>query len=118
MHKRIFRSSILVTLFVLLSSIVLILGILYEYFESQLISELKKEAVYISTAIENEGLDYLNSIDGGKERITLISPDGTVIADTAADAGSLENHSSRYEVKEAMQNGSGTSSRYLSLIHI
>lgn len=116
MHKRIFRSSILVTLFVLLSSIVLILGILYEYFESQLISELKKEAVYISTAIENEGLDYLNSIDGGKERITLISPDGTVIADTAADAGSLENHSSRYEVKEAMQNGSGTSSRYSSTL--
>lgn len=102
----------LVTLLILLSSIVLILGILYGYFESQLVNELKKEAAYISIAIENEGIDYLNSIDGENERITLISPDGTVIADTVADAESLENHISRDEVKQAMQNGSGTSSRY------
>lgn len=116
MHKKIFRSSILVTLLVLLSSIVLIMGILYEYFESQLISELKKEAVYISTAIENEGLDYLDSIDDENERITLISPDGTVIADTVADTETLENHSGRDEVKQAIKDGSGTSSRYSSTL--
>ncbi|MCM1362429.1 MAG: ATP-binding protein [Clostridiales bacterium] len=112
MHKKIFRSSMLVTLLVLLSSIVLIMGVLYEYFESQLIREMQKEAVYISTAIENEGVDYLNSIHDENERITLISSDGTVIADTMADAESLENHIDRDEVKEAIQNGSGTSSRY------
>lgn len=112
MHKKIFRSSMLVTLLVLLSSIVLIMEVLYEYFEKQLISEMKKEAVYISTAIENEGIDYLNGIEGENERITLISPDGTVIADTAADVDALENHIDREEVKEAIQNGSGTSSRY------
>ena len=72
----------LVTLFVLLSSIVLIMGILYDYFESQLINELKREAAYISAAIENDGLDYINNMDDKNERITLISPDGTVIADT------------------------------------
>lgn len=112
MHKKIFRSSMLVTLLVLLSSIVLIMGVLYEYFESQLIREMQREAVYISTAIENEGVDYLNSIHDENERITLISSDGTVIADTMADAESLENHIDRDEVKEAIQNGSGTSSRY------
>ncbi len=102
----------LVTLFVLLSSIVLIMGILYDYFESQLINELKREAAYISAAIENDGLDYINNMDDKNERITLISPDGTVIADTVADADVLENHIDREEVKEAIQNGSGTSSRY------
>lgn len=112
MHKKIFRSSVLVTLFVLLSSIILIMGILYDYFESQLINELKREAVYISRAIEKDGTDYLNDMNDGNERITLISPDGTVIADTVADAESLENHSERDEVKQAMQNGSGISSRY------
>lgn len=112
MHKKIFRSSILITLLVLLSSIILIMGILYDYFESQLINELKKEAGYISAAIENEGLDYLKNIDDKNERITLISPDGTVIADTVADADVLENHIDREEVKEAIQNGSGTSARY------
>lgn len=112
MHKKIFHSSMLVTLFVLLSSVGLIMGILYDYFESQLINELKREAAYISAAIENDGLDYINNMDDKNERITLISPDGTVIADTVADADVLENHIDREEVKEAIQNGSGTSSRY------
>ena len=112
MHKKIFRSSMLVTLLVLLSSIVLIMGILYDYFESQLINELKREAAYISIAIENEGIEYLDSIENENERITLIAPDGTVIADTVANADVLENHIDREEVKEVIQNGSGTSSRY------
>lgn len=112
MHKKIFRSSMLVTLLVLLSSVGLMMGILYDYFESQLINELEREAAYISIAIENEGIEYLDSIENENERITLIAPDGTVIADTVADAESLENHSSRDEVRQAMQNGSGTSSRY------
>lgn len=112
MHNKIFRSSMLVTLLVLLSSIVLIMGILYDYFESQLINELKREAAYISIAIENEGIEYLDSIENENERITLIAPDGTVIADTVADIDVLENHIDREEVKEAIQNGSGTSSRY------
>lgn len=112
MHKKIFRSSVLITLFVLISSVILIMGILYEYFESQLINELKSEAEYISIAIENEGLDYLNDINDKNARITLIAPDGTVIVDTVADAESLENHSSRDEVRQAMQDGSGTSLRY------
>lgn len=112
MHNKIFRSSMLVTLLVLLSSIVLIMGILYDYFESQLINELKREAAYISIAIENEGIEYLDSIENENERITLIAPDGTVIADTVADTDVLENHIDREEVKEAIQNGSGTSSRY------
>lgn len=112
MHNKIFRSSMLVTLLVLLSSIVLIMGILYDYFESQLINELKREAAYISIAIENEGIEYLDSIENENGRITLIAPDGTVIADTVADTDVLENHIDREEVKEAIQNGSGTSSRY------
>ncbi len=92
--------------------IALIMGILYECFESQIINELKREAEYISIAVENEGLNYLSDIEDKNERITLIAPDGTVIADTAADAGSLENHGSRNEVKQAIKDGSGTSLRY------
>lgn len=44
MHKKIFRSSVLITLFILITSVALIMGILYDYFESQLINELKREA--------------------------------------------------------------------------
>jgi len=112
MHKKIFRSSMLVTLIVLATSVAFIMGILYDYFESQLMNELKREAVYISKAIENEGENFLLDIQNDTERITLISSDGTVIADTYADADKLENHAEREEVKQAIKNGSGTSSRY------
>ena len=112
MGKKIFSSSVLVTLFVLISSIILIMGVLYDYFESQLINELKSKTMYISSAIEYSGIEYLDNIDNENERITLISADGTVIADTVADTETLENHSGRDEVKQAIRNGSGTSSRY------
>ncbi|MDE6672775.1 MAG: histidine kinase [Ruminococcus sp.] len=112
MGKKIFSSSVLVTLFVLISSIILIMGVLYDYFESQLINELKSKTMYISSAIEYSGIEYLDNIDNENERITLISTDGTVIADTVADTETLENHSGRDEVKQAIRNGSGTSSRY------
>lgn len=112
MHKRIFRYSMIVTLIVLTTSIVLIMGIIYDYFESQILNALKRETEYISRAIENEGKDFLRDIQNENERITLIAPDGTVIADTLADTDKLDNHSSREEVKQAIEKGSGTSSRY------
>ena len=111
MNKKIFRSSFLVALLVLTASIALIMGILYEYFETQLKNELKSEAAYISIAIENEGVSYLENTDG-EERITLIAPDGTVIIDTEANSENLENHLDREEIQQALQNGSGTSIRY------
>jgi len=44
-------------------------------------------------------------------RITLILPDGSVAADSAADPASMENHLSRPEVAAAMEGGLGTARR-------
>lgn len=112
MNKKIFRSSVAVALVVLLSSIVLIMGILFQYFENQLQSELESEANYIAYAVENQGLDYIENFTDSDKRITLISPDGDVIADTSADESKLDDHSNRQEVADAMKNGQGTSIRY------
>lgn len=112
MNKKIFRSSLLTALLVLAVSLFFVFGILYQYFEGQLISELKGKAVYIMYAVENEGADYLERIGDIGERVTLIAPDGTVIADTSANADKMENHLERSEVKQAAENGSGTSVRY------
>ena len=113
MNKKIFRSSVAVALVVLLSSIVLIMGILFQYFENQLQSELESEANYIAYAVENQGLDYIENFTDSDKRITLISPDGDVIADTSADESKLDDHSDRQEVADAMKNGQGTSIRNL-----
>lgn len=112
MTKKIFRSSLLTALLVLAVSLFFIFGILYQYFEEQLINELKSKAEYISYAVELGGADVLEKISDGDERITLISSDGTVIADTDANADEMENHLERTEVKQAAENGSGTSVRY------
>ena len=50
-----------------------------------------------------------------KNRVTLIAPDGKVIADSDVGLSQLaqvENHLQRPEVQEAIKNGSGTATRY------
>ncbi len=112
MTKKIFRSFLLTTLLTLAASMFFVFGILYQYFEEQLMNDLKSKAVFISHAVESEGADYLERIGDVGERVTLIAPDGTVIADTEANAAEMENHLERSEVKQAAENGSGTSVRY------
>ena len=111
MNKKIFRYSLIISFSLLLVSVTLIMGILYRYFQNQLISELKKEADYIGTAVLTEGISYFDKVNSD-ERITLIAPDGTVIADTDTDSKNLKNHLDRKEIRLALKNGNGTSVRY------
>ena len=112
MNKKIFRSSVAVALVVLISSLILIIGILFQYFENQLQSELASEANYIAYAVENQGIDYINNFSNSDKRITIISPDGNVIADTFVNKNDLDDHSDRQEIADALKNGKGTSIRY------
>lgn len=112
MNKKIFRASFITSLFVLLISFVLIFGALFDYFEGQIIRELQSEANYISYALQNEGISYIDNLKSGKQRITLVSAKGVVLADTTANKDELENHADRKEIKDALKNGSGTSTRY------
>lgn len=111
MNKKIFRSTCLVAFFVFLLSLVMIFGILFGHFESMLTKELKSEAEYIAKAIDQAGEDYLSAIDSYDARITLISPDGTVLFDSTSDSSSMENHLDREEVQEALKYGAGESNR-------
>ncbi|MBQ7098071.1 MAG: PAS domain-containing protein [Clostridia bacterium] len=116
MNAKIFRSNFLTSILVLVVSFVLIFGILFEYFESRLLSELKNEANYISYAVRSEGADFINNFKDSDKRITLISPDGTVLADTSSSAEGLDNHLKREEIKAAKDSGSGSSSRFSSTL--
>jgi len=51
-------------------------------------------------------------------RVTLIAPDGTVLADSEHDPATMENHSSRPEVREALATGSGSSIRHSATIGV
>lgn len=112
MYKKIFRSAFAAAVMVLLMSVVLIMGILFEYFEGQLQNELKTEASYISQGLKNDGIEYFDDFNSNTRRISLITPDGAVIFDTNADKSKLDNHLQREEVQQAIKSGSGISVRY------
>ncbi len=72
--------------------------------------------------LENEdfyGLDSLVKVTGNSinKRITVVAPDGVVIADSKNDPDSLENHSNRPEIISALRNGSGSNQRYSSTMN-
>ncbi len=112
MVSKIFRSNFFTSMIILIMSFCLTFGVLFSYFESQMFTELESEAGYISYAVKNEGKDFIDNFNGKGKRITLISGDGTVLADTSASVEELENHSDRKEIEDAIKNGTGTSSRY------
>lgn len=112
MTKKIFKSILIVAGTVLLASIVIIMGCLYEYFSNIQKDKLADELDIAASAVELYGTDYLNNIDSERYRITWIQADGKVIYDTQAGADSMENHADRQEVKQALAEGEGSSSRY------
>ena len=112
MTKKIFRSIIAVAAVVLAACFVLILGILYSHFTSVQKDNLQSELALASTAVEKNGLDYLESVDEKSCRFTWIAADGKVIFDSEGDAANMENHKDRQEVSQAFETGFGQSSRY------
>ena len=66
--------------------------------------------------VEENGADYFDGLDTQSYRITWIGADGTVLFDSDSDAGTMENHLERDDVKQAMASGFGHSSRYSSTL--
>ena len=112
MTKKIFRSMVVTAGAVLLASLVIIMGCLYEYFCGVQEQQLKDELSLAAAAVEQGGADYLTSLQSDRYRLTWVSADGTVLYDTQADAAAMENHAQRQEIRQALLAGQGESSRY------
>ena len=113
MTKKIFRSTVAVGLAVLLASLVIIMGALYTYFGHVQEQQLRDELSIAAAAMESgDGEAYLSKLHSDNYRITWLRADGTVLYDTKADAAAMENHAQREEVRQALANGAGESSRY------
>lgn len=112
MNKKIFLSSCLVAFTVLIISLAMSTGVLFNQFEKQVEQELKEESELIASVIEDAGVENIADYDFGSRRVTVIGKDGGVIFDSQADASKMENHADREEFKEAVLYGTGMSSRY------
>lgn len=109
---KIFRSTFLVAAVVFISCMLLILGVLREHFEHVQEGQLQMGLMLAAAGAGEEPLSYLQKLEKGKERLTLVAPDGTVLYDTWMDASGMENHKDREEIREALQEGAGQSARY------
>ena len=116
MKKKIFRSIFLVAFVVLAACLLLITGALYSYFASEQSDQLYLQAELAARAVEGEGAEYFDGLDSSRLRLTWIAADGSVIYDTDAEAGEMENHADREEFREALATGHGESSRYSSTL--
>lgn len=112
MSNKIFKSILSVAVVVLMASLLIITGVLYQYFGNMQESQLKDELSLVATATEKLGISYLENLDRGRNRFTLIAEDGSVLFDTHVDVLNMENHADREEVKEALFSGSGGSARW------
>ena len=111
MTKKIFKSSILASVIVLIIGMACVLGVLYRHFGGQIINELKKEAEYLSYGVELKGEDYLENVNEQDSRITYIDDAGNVLYDSMADEEAMENHKDREEFLEAEETGVGQAER-------
>ena len=116
MTKKIFQSILLVAGAVLLASLLIIMGFLYDYFGGVEENQLRDELSLAAAAVEDGGTDYLSQLTADRCRLTWIAADGSVLYDTRTDAESLENHASRAEVSQALATGTGESTRYSSTL--
>ena len=116
MTKKIFQSILLVAGCVLLASLLIIMGFLYDYFGGVEENQLRDELSLAAAAVEDGGTDYLSQLTADRYRLTWIAADGSVLYDTRTDAESLENHASRAEVSQALATGIGESTRYSSTL--
>lgn len=114
--KKIFRAIFLVALGTVIACLVLVMGALFGVFSNMMERQLRDDLDLAVQAYEELGQPYLAGLRAtpseSNARFTLVAPDGAVIFDTHADAGSMDNHGDREEIQAAQKLGTGHSTRY------
>ncbi len=126
--KRSFFSKIFIGYLLIifaLSSLILVLSLntIRDFYRDTLTAHLKtlgytlnpEVAELLSTGRANQLDDFIKKLGNRiHTRVTIIATDGTVLADSDENPKSMENHSRRPEVIEALQGNTGQSVRFSS----
>ena len=116
MTNKIFRSIVSVAMVVLVASLFIASSFLYDYFNRSQVNQLKEELTLVAENVDKVGTEYFENFDSSIFRFTLVSSDGSVLYDSQAKAGEMENHLEREEISEALKDGTGSSARYSSTL--
>lgn len=116
MTRKIFHSIFLVALAVLFASIGIATSFLYDYYNESQVKRLKAELSLVAETVNEIGVEYFENFNSTMFRFTVVDVDGTVLYDTQANAGEMDNHAEREEIAEAFMNGMGSSVRNSSTL--
>ncbi|EPV87193.1 histidine kinase [Streptococcus agalactiae FSL S3-586] len=112
MTKKIFRTTLSASLGIVLVTILMIMGFLYNYFNHIQREQLRTQTALASQGISFEGKDYFENLKTSNVRITWVDNKGQVLYDTQSDAKHMKNHANRQEIKEAIKSGYSESTRW------
>ena len=114
MTKRIYKAICAAALGVFVVTMLLIMGVLYNYFSSVQQRQLRSQTALAVQGAEQLGMDYFDGLSDEDVRITWIAANGDVLYDSASDSDVMENHLQREEIQSALATGFGESARYSS----
>ena len=110
MKKKINIQFLIITLLAILTTVSLSIFVFYELFKQEVMADLKTNTQLLvetdawEQIVEKKDAGALD--DGVKQlRLTLVDGTGEVILDTNAEVGSMDNHSARPEISQALQAG-------------
>lgn len=108
MKKKINIQFLIITLLAILTTVSLSIFVFYELFKQEVMADLKTNTQLLvetdawEQIVEKKDAGALD--DGVKQlRLTLVDGTGEVILDTNAEVGSMDNHSARPEISQALQ---------------
>lgn len=112
MKRRVYFLLTHISLIAIILSLLTVSFIFYKGFEKQIFNDLEIIAhLYADLDLETiNGIEEDNFLKNNI-RVSVINADGTVIYDNNAPIGSMDNHSDREEIKEALKDGSGKAVR-------
>ena len=117
MKKKIFKYFACMITVVILATTLLLSWVNYEMFKGRVMDDL--EAYGRMFAVEMNGEAETQSALHSLEediRVTLVHADGTVYYDNFADPNAMDNHADRPEIRQALENGSGSDIRNSSTV--
>ena len=112
MTKRIYKAICAAALGVFVVTMLLIMGVLYNYFSSVQQNQLRSETALAVRGAEGMGMAYFDGLNPSDYRVTWIAANGKVLYDSASDTEAMENHLQRQEIQDALATGYGESARY------
>lgn len=112
MKRKINMQFMVVAGIAILSTLILSVGFFYKFFQKEVMNNLKMDAYMLKNMVEEYSWEKMAEqfiLDNFRE--TIVKKDGTVVFDSAADYGEMENHGKRPEIEQAFFKGEGSDIR-------